>query len=56
MNTLALVIPTLWIIRLKSRASVRSTCKNRLSTGNATAPPPSGVNPATNAPSTIIAA
>lgn len=52
---LALVMPTLWIIRLKSRAMPRSMSRNTLSAGKATAPPPSGVRPATKAPSTMMA-
>ncbi len=55
MKMVALVMPTLWIIKPKSRASTRSMSRNTLNTGKATAPPPSGVDPATKAPTTMVA-
>jgi hypothetical protein len=44
----------LWMAKLKSLAAVAEILNHRLNTGNATAPPPSGVKPATMEPKSIM--
>ena len=44
---LALVMPTAWMAKLKSRPSVAGRSISSTSTGKPTVPPPIGVEPAT---------
>ena len=47
-------MPTAWIKREKSRATLGAILKPSVMTGNATAPPPSLVAPAMNEPNAIV--
>ena len=50
----AAVMPTLWMAKLNRRAWSAGTASTLVSTGKATAPPPSDVPPPTSEPSTIV--
>ena len=47
-------MPTAWIMSAWVRAVVAATSRTLVKTGNATAPPPAGVDPAMNEPNTIV--
>ena len=47
-------IPTTWMKSEKERATSLGTSRPLVNTGNATAPPPCGVDPATKLPKTIV--
>ncbi len=50
----AIVIPTDWIINAWVRAVEAGTSRSLVKTGNATAPPPAGVEPAMKEPNSIV--